>query len=234
MRTLNFAGFHAAAVVGTAAYLKQDRWQRVRWIVWLVFALGGAGLGLRFFPRYYFLLLPPLTLAAARGWMVSGRLVRVAMAVLLLIPAIRFGPRYVTMYQDGGESWTDLTLDRDSKECARLLNALGLDNPTLFVWGFRPEIFTYSRIPAGTRFLESQPLSGVLADRHLAQSGSIAPDFTAPNLRELRRTRPLYIVDGLGLLNPELALMKRPDLADWLKPYREVARTRFCILYVRR
>ena len=233
IRTANFAGFHSALLTGAACFLR-ERAERFRWIAWLALALAGAALGLRFFPRYYFLLLPPLALAGARGWTTGGRWVRVAMLALLLIPAIRFGPRYITMYQDGGESWSDLALDRDSKECARLLKALGLDEPSLFVWGFRPEIFVYSRVPAGTRFLESQPLSGVLADRHLSQTGPVAPEFTAPNLAELRRTRPLYVVDGIGLLNPELALEKRLDLADWFKSYKEVARTKFCILYVRR
>ncbi len=234
LRTLNFAGFHAGAVVGSAAFLRQQRDQRIRWLLWIGLALGGAALGLRFFPRYYFLLLPPLILGAARGWTIGGRWVRIAMVALLLIPAVRFGPRYRMMYQDGGESWSDLALDRDSKECARLLKALGLDEPSLFVWGFRPEIFVYSRVPAGTRFLESQPLSGVLADRHLSQNGPIAPEFTAPNLKELRKTRPLYVVDAIGLLNPSLALTARSDLADWFAPYKEVARTQFCILYVRR
>ncbi len=234
LRTANFAGFHAAIAVASAVFLQKERAERVRWIAWIVLALGGAFLGLRFFPRYYFLLLPPLALGAARGWTSGGRAVRIAVLFLLLIPGIRFGPRYFAMYQDNGETWSDLALDRDSKECARLLKALGLDSPTLFVWGFRPEIFAYSTLPAANRFLESQPLSGVLADRHLSQGGAIAPEFTEPNRRELARSRPTCIVDSLGVLNPNLALGRRADLSDWFAPYVEVARTRYSILYVRK
>ncbi|MEO8027800.1 MAG: hypothetical protein ABI823_15055, partial [Bryobacteraceae bacterium] len=234
LRTVNFLGFQSAAVAGTAAFLWQEWRERVRWGSWLMLALGGVSLGLRFFPRYYFLLLPALVLGGARGWMTGGRWVRVAMAVLLVIPAARFGPRYVEMYKDGGESWSDLALDQDSKECGRLLRALGLEESRLFVWGFRPEIFVYSGIPAGTRFLESQAISGVLADRHLSQSGAVAEAFTRPNVAELRRRHPLLVVDGIGLLNPELALAKDVRLARWFADYKEVIRTKYTIIYALR
>jgi hypothetical protein len=99
------------------------------------------------------------------------------------------------------------------------------------VWGFRPDIFIYSGLPAGTRFLESQPISGVLADRHLFSRASVAPEFTAPNRRELIASRPTWVVDGLGVYNPSLALVKQTYLAAWLAHYKEVDRSGFSILY---
>ncbi len=102
---------------------------------------------------------------------------------------------------------------------------------TLLVWGYRPDIFAYTRMPAGSRFLDSQPLTGVLADRHLTSSQPIAPEWAARNRRELIASDPTWIVDGLGPLNPALAITNFPDLREWLGNYREVGRTRFSIIY---
>jgi len=153
------------------------------------------------------------------------------MLALLLIPLIRFGPRYVTLANDlahGRESnWSDLALNEDSKAAADRIERAG----TLLVWGYRPDIFTYTRMAAGSRFLDSQPLTGVLADRHLTSTQVLAPAWAARNRRELIATDPAWIVDGLGPLNPALAITNYPDLRDWLANYREVGRTRFSIVY---
>ena len=84
VRTAGWAGFHAALVAAAAWFLVKgepplpdgrgsaegtdarsgaanvrERWfERLRWIGWLLLALAGVAAGLRFFPRYYFLLLP--------------------------------------------------------------------------------------------------------------------------------------------------------------------------------
>jgi hypothetical protein len=122
-------------------------------------------------------------------------------------------------------------MDRDSRAAAAKLRDLAQPGDTLFVWGFRPDIFVDSRLPAGTRFLESQPISGVLADRHLSESAAIAPDFVAPNRAELTASKPTWVVDGLGPYNPALAIDRQPYLAAWLAQYQPVARTAFSVLY---
>jgi hypothetical protein len=235
-RTANWIGFQAALVVGAIVALRRER----RLAIWIAIAFAGVILGFRFFPRYYFLLLPPMIVAASRGWSIlvgqvpglpSRKLAIAALCALLAVPFIRFGKPYITLASGG--TLTDLTMDRDSRAASEKLRALSHPGDTLFVWGFRPDIFIDSGLPAGTRFLESQPISGVLADRHLFSSQSIAPQFTAPNIQELLTTSPTWIVDGLGLLNPTLALMKEAALSDWFSHYTEVARTRFSILYRR-
>jgi protein-tyrosine-phosphatase len=223
-RSANWMGFQAALVVGAAIALWRERdWKLTAWIV---ISFCGVILGLRFFPRYYFLLLPPMVLIAARGW-ASGwgrrfRLPVVALVVLLSVPAIRFRPGVLSR---------DLAIDRDSHAAGDKLRALATPGDSLFVWGFRPDIFIYSGLPAGTRFLESQPISVVLADRHLFSSQAIAPEFTAPNRAELLRARPTWVVDGLGPYNKTLSLAAQPEFAGWLGQYHEVARTDFSILY---
>ncbi len=129
------------------------------------------------------------------------------------------------------QRWSDLAIDDDSRDAGAKLRSLARHGGTLFVWGFRPDIFIYSGLPAGTRFLESQPISGVLADRHLFSTQSLAPDFIAPNRRELIASHPAWIVDGVGAYNGALALDRQPYLADWLTRYTAVARTSFSIIY---
>jgi hypothetical protein len=226
-RTANWIGFQSALVVGALVAVRRER----RLALWIVISLAGVVLGLRFFPRYYFLLLPPMIVAASRGWsLLSGnRIAELALSAMLAVPFIRFGKPYITLARGG--TTTDLSMDRDSRAASAKLRALSHPGDTLFVWGFRPDIFIDSQMPAGTRFLESQPISGVLADRHLFSTVSIAPEFTAPNVRELIATKPVWIVDGLGLYNPSLSLSLQSPLAEWFSQYNEVARTDFSILY---
>jgi hypothetical protein len=230
IRTANWAGFQSALIVGAALALwKEDR-GRWKMIAWLLLSLAAVAAGWRFFPRYYFQLLPVMALLAARGYTLLGRW-RVAMLALLLIPLFRFGPRYVMLADDlvhhRESDWSDLALNEDSKAVSDSIGRSG----TLLVWGYRPDIFAYTRMRAGSRFLDSQPLTGVLADRHLTNSQAFAPAWAARNRRELIANDPTWIVDGLGPLNPALAITNYPDLSEWLGNYREVGRTRFSIIY---
>ena len=79
-RTADWAGFHAALAVGCILYIWRERKWRVA--AWIAIAFVGVVLGLRFFPRYYFLLLPPTIIAAARGWALTKRAGALALFVL--------------------------------------------------------------------------------------------------------------------------------------------------------
>ena len=119
---------------------------------------------------------------------------------------------------------------QDSREVAQVLRSASSGGDTLFVWGYRPDIFVFSGMGAGTPFLDSQPISGVFADRHLFSSRASVQD-TAGNVERLLRTRPTFLVDGLGRLNPTLAITRDTRLKDWLANYREISRTRKSIIY---
>lgn len=230
-RTLNWLGFHAAIVLGAAVALKNEP-ERRRWLLWLACALIAVIAGLRFAPRYYFLLLPPVTILAARGLAYARPRY---LLLLLLIPLIRFGPRYIELAADLAANrphqWRDLAMEQDSHAAAAII---ARDPGPLLVWGYRPEIYPLSGAPAATRYLDSQPLTGVLADRHLTNSRPSAPALAAANRALLRNESPTWIVDGLGLYNPELAITKYPDLALWLGNYTEFARTQGTIIYRRK
>jgi hypothetical protein len=231
-RTANWAGFHAAAVVAAGVFLWQSpgyrgnaRW---KWLAWLAISLAGVAAGMRFFPRYYFLLLPVVVMMASRGLTLMGKW-SVPAALLLLIPLARFAPAYWTALTD--PAWRDTAMDRDSRSAAALTLQLARPGDTLFVWGYRPEIFVYTRMPAGTIYLDSQPLTGVPADRHLTQSEPVERVEAAQRRAALVGTRPSFVLDGLGLYNPRLAIGQFADLREWFARYQEVARSGQTVIY---
>jgi hypothetical protein len=167
-------------------------------------------------------------LLAARGYtQLTGA--RRCIALLLLIPLIRFAPTYY--YALHPDTWRDTAIDQDSRAAAALVRNQAASGDTLFVWGYRPEIYVYAHLPAATRFLDSQPLTGVPADRHLTESTPVETEASRAHRAELAASHPTLIVDGLGPYNPKLALSAYPDLAPWLAAYREVARTPQSVIY---
>lgn len=232
-RTMNWAGFHVAAVIAAGRFLKQrtDADERLRWVGWLAISLAGVALGLRFFPRYYFQLLPVVVLMAARGFTLMRPRVRDFVALLLLIPATRFGPTYLHALTDG--AWRDVAMDQDSRTVAAFVRERARPGDTLFIWGYRPEIYLYAGLPAGTVWLDSQPLTGVPADRHLTQSEPVEREAAARRRSELARTKPDWVLDGIGLYNPRLAVTRYPDLREWINGYRVVGTVGMTVVWER-
>lgn len=220
LRSLNWAAFHASIVIAAAIELWRREGKEIRWWIWLAAATAGIFAGERFFPRYYFILLPPILLLAARAMATSARGPRFVLLSLLLIPAIRFGPRYVLLAQDlvagRKHDWSDIQLNEDSKIVAAQIANSRKPNDTLLVWGYRPDLFAYTQMPVAGRFLDSQMLTGVIADRHLTDTHATFPELAAHNRKLLKGESPSYIVDGLGKLNPALAITQYSDLRDWL------------------
>jgi len=234
VRMLSWAGFQATAVLA-AVYLwwKERQSSPAKLLAWALISIVGVAAGWRFFPRYYFQLLPVVALAGARGLCLMPRKYVVVLLALLAVPLVRFGPRYVQLAV-GDTPWRDLAMSNDSRQAASLLKAMAQPGDTLLVWGYRPDIYALTRLPAGSRFLDSQPLTGVLADRHLTHSDVLYPAIAAHNRGELVTTQPALLVDGLGPYNPKLAIGTFDDLRPWLNDYQEFARTPGCVLYRRK
>ncbi len=92
---LNWFGFHLALLVAAVWYWVRNRAPETsKTLAWCVVSFGGVAVGLRFAPRYFMQLLPALLVPAARGFMLAPRALRLAILATLLVPAIRFGPRY--------------------------------------------------------------------------------------------------------------------------------------------
>jgi hypothetical protein len=152
--------------------------------------------------------------------------------LLLLVPVIRFGPRYARLAA-GDINWTDTLMDRDSRQAASLIGKMAAPGDTLFVWGYRPELYLYTGIPAATRYLDCQPLTGVPADRHLTEATALESGAASRRRRELARTYPTFVADGLSVYNPSLQITGYPELRMWFARYREIARTAYTIIYRR-
>ena len=71
---------------------------------------------MRFFPRYYFQVLPVVVLMAARGFTLLAPREREIVALLLLIPLTRFAPSYLAAATDS--TWRDIAMDNQSRAAA--------------------------------------------------------------------------------------------------------------------
>jgi 4-amino-4-deoxy-L-arabinose transferase-like glycosyltransferase len=249
-RTANYLGFHAALLLGAGLFFWRppeglDRRRHIA--LWLVVSAVAVVLGGRFFPRYYFQVLPALAMAAGAGWssLLRGgagvplqRAGIVVLAVALAVPAIRFGRMNLRLALRRSWDWTDVAIDRDSRLAAARLRQMTEPGDRIFVWGFRPEIYYYAGRLAASRFLESQPLTGVLADRHLQRSEPFRPEWAAAHRQELAGTLlhdpPAMIVDGLARYNPVLAMEQYEELGPPLQQYSLVSETAGSRLYLLR
>jgi hypothetical protein len=228
-------GFHAVLVVGWVAFWSRKRAPENRpqpkpaIAFWVAIAFAGVVLGWRFFPRYYFLLLPALAIPAARGLSIMPRRFASVAALLLLVPLVRFGPRYLHL-----SNWSDLALDEDSRAASRIALEYATPGESLYVWGYRPEDYVYTGLRPATKYLECQAMTGVPADRHLTQSSIVLTEGTHEARETLAAAHPDVLIDGLSLYNPALSMDRYPELRAWLSNYKEVARTKGSIIFVRK
>ena len=249
VRLRNWFGFHAALAVAAAWYWlrAKDVSMRVRMFAWAAISLAAAGAGWRFSPHYLNQLLPPLAIAGACGVFIltgetraslrkAGALALVAAA---LVTMIRFGPRYFLLAADDlagrPHTWRDVALDQESRQAAALVHTLARPGDTIFIWGYRPNIVVYTRLPVASRMWESQPLTGVPADRHLRDANSVDPEWARQNRAELIHSSslspPAFIVDGLSAYNPRLDIRSYPDLAAWFQRYCPAGRAGLTSVY---
>jgi hypothetical protein len=227
VRTVNWLGFHATLAIAAVVAL----WQRFSWrmALWMCVSFIAVCAGLRFFPRYYFQLLPVFIILGTQGLMLLRPKWRAAVLCLALIPVARFGPRYVAL-AGGDRNWSDLALMNDSRDAAAIVREIARPGDGMLVWGYRPDVFVLAHVPAATPYLDSQPLTGVLADRHLAASKPSTTDLIRGNLNRVANARPAIIVDGLGPLNPELAVTQFPELR--INDYEIAGKTKFSTVYL--
>lgn len=107
----------------------------------------------------------------------------------------------------------------------------------LFVWGSRAEIYYWSGLLPVSRYLSTQPLTGVPADVHHAAASRPITDESVNAaarielLRDLEQTRPKYIVDELGFFSTELSIESYPEFREFLRDYKNIGTTGEFIIY---
>ncbi|HEY3138850.1 MAG TPA: glycosyltransferase family 39 protein [Blastocatellia bacterium] len=111
----------------------------------------------------------------------------------------------------------------------------------VFVWGYRPEIYFWSGLLPASRFLSSQPLTGVPADIHYFTDEyrslldeNVTATARAQLVQDLEATQPKYIVDEIGFFNGDLAILKYPELQDVMTKYKYIGSTGRFLIYIRR
>jgi len=117
------------------------------------------------------------------------------------------------------------------------------DGPSdyVFVWGYRPEIYFWSGLLPASRFLSTQPLTGVPADVHYfaddyrsVLDGSSTALAREQLIRDLQETRPKYIVDELGMFNGDLSINSYPELKEFMADYKATGAVARFMIYCRR
>lgn len=110
----------------------------------------------------------------------------------------------------------------------------------LFVWGYRPEIYFWSGLLPASRFLSTQPLTGVPADVHYfgddyhSLLGEAATAEARTQLaRDLEEAQPKYIVDEIGFFNADLAILRYAELRDVMNKYKSIGANGRFLMYVR-
>jgi hypothetical protein len=239
-RSGDWLAFHGALVVGITVMTRHSsKDDRFKLSVWLLLSAAALLLGNHFAPRYFFQLLPVMVIAGARGLVLTlerhGQRMGALLTLLLLAPLLRFGPRYLELAWDNlnhqQTHWADAAMDLDSQQVARLINGINRPDATLFVWGYRPDVYVYTRLIPPGKFWDSQPLDGVPADRHLQSSKAADSGVARTNRLHVIQTRPTFIVDGLGLMNPRLAPGSFPEIAAWISTYPLAGKTRLSRIY---
>jgi len=198
---------------------------------WFALSLVAAAVGWRFAPRYFIQLLPALAIPAACGFSRATPSARALMLAVLIVPFVRFGPRYIELAR--GTAWTDTAMDRESREAAQIIRASARPGDTIFIWGYRPDIVAYTRLPVSGLIWDSQPVTGVPADRHLSDSRPVSESLAIENRKVLALSKPSFLVDGLSRYNPQLDIHRYTDLALWLAQYCEVGRVGGTTVYRR-
>jgi 4-amino-4-deoxy-L-arabinose transferase-like glycosyltransferase len=122
---------------------------------------------------------------------------------------------------------------------SRDIESLRRDAPDeyLFIWGYRPEIYYWSGLKPASRYLSTQPLTGVPADIHYFgwDYEKLLEDAKTSEARqrlagELSRARPAYIIDELGFFNNDLSIQDYPELSEFMKGYDFIgAKGRFLV-----
>lgn len=231
-KILNWTGFHFSLAFGAGfTWLKEHR-LHIQLCGWTALSLIAVLIGWRFGTHYFNQVLPPLVLSAAHGisLLIQARscgirikVVYILLLISLAIPCIRFGRSYVLLAGDRllgiPYNWKDLTMDQAGRQIAQTIKSITSQDDTIFIWGHFPKIIAYTRLSVASRFLDSQPLTGIPADWHLESNGPIVDKQASIYRQELLHSKPTIVVDELGVLNPNLDIRKYPELRPWLASY---------------
>lgn len=174
-RWQHWGSLFVLALIGLAAILRQrhNRAHGLALIVWLIAGLGIMGVQAKGYDYHWLPLLPALSLIAAVGVIAvierltgltpdaprrTGRVPILAVcAAVLVIAGLVVWPPALTGRSAfvAGEFVAD-----ESTQVAAYLRERTTPGDSLFIWGFRPEVYYLSRLQPATRYIFQFPLVG--------------------------------------------------------------------------
>ncbi|MCB1036031.1 MAG: glycosyltransferase family 39 protein, partial [Acidobacteria bacterium] len=246
---LLFAGAIASATAGLAAFFRrrqrtQEIWGRLLLVLWLFFAYFGASYSGRNFGHYFIQIIPPLCLLTAwllvdlwqwqrpDAWFSQGRFAfRAALSVLVVLGLFYSLHRFHRDMAVFGIT-TPARVRVPQEALVQHLRSTTAEDDTLFVWGYNPEIYALTPRRAGTRYSNTNYLTGMLPwENHgegVDTSEHIVPGAWDILLDELEASRPAVIVDtvpGNHRYYRKYPIEAFPRLDDYLRRhYRRSAR----------
>ncbi len=170
-------------------------------LLWLATSALALSAGGRFFGHYFHLILPPLCLLAAPGfvrlWQTGGAR-RLALAVLCALPALLFFAL--------GSFARPLAARLDESEppyaeIAARIDRLTAADERIFVWGNSPQLYVLARRPMGARFSSANFVTGESPGTP-TETGARNADANQDPVRwqmlfdDLERRRPALLVDA--------------------------------------
>jgi 4-amino-4-deoxy-L-arabinose transferase-like glycosyltransferase len=260
-------------------------------LLWFSVSFLGLSVGGRFFPHYFFQMLPALCLIGARGLLgiyrtlaeaysdaAKRNMVRLAASVLIIgfaVTLVRFHTRTLVLASDwlkgkkseATRAWYHEQRNRNEQMAAAMvsgdppqawagdlrfaLTPIESHQPgaasseaasnTLFVWGYRPSLYYWSGLVPASKYLSTQPLTGVPADaqyeageRRSVLSAEQTARARAELVEELNRAAPRYIIDELRMYNSALAMTSYPDLRRVMRQYEQVGAAGDLMIYRRK
>ena len=218
------------------------------WIYfWLLASFFGAAAGRRFYGHYFIQLIPALAILAAVGLSqlmkqlrrtptLALRFAAAALVLLTLFSFYRFQERAIVFAFDTiirrpiSDRWLLVRFNRDIRNIAAYIDAHTSPEETIFVWGFKPEIYYASNRPLASRYLSFVPLTG------WTHGMPASADFSAQSqwvlgrkllLADLEASRPPYIIDMASVhdFGMNHAMENYPDQRAYLHNHYQLEST---------
>lgn len=169
--------------------------------LWLLTSAVALSAGGRFFGHYFHLVLPPLCLLAAPGFVGlwrRGRVWRAALATLCALPALVFF-LLASWARPLAEAWDHR--DPPYQQVVDRVWALSAPSDRLFVWGNSPQLYVLAGRPLGSRFTFCNYMTGESPGTPTetgawnADRSSLAPAWDML-FQDLDQRQPLLFVDA--------------------------------------
>lgn len=126
-------------------------------VCWVLWQGVGCFPGLRFFWHYFLLLVPPLALLAAgpleSQWRDASRKFRTLAVLGAVLPGL--------IFLIAGVRRGSLTEDETVRHVAAAIASVTSSSDRVFIWGFMPVAYVAAKRLPATRYLQSDPLSGL-------------------------------------------------------------------------